>query len=147
MPNPLKTRSEEGPSIYLRLASFPFKFLIFHGVFSTYNRRKIRASQIVNVNSGWYASKSHPYNHHHHHHQQHHLHPQCYLLIRKASNSRVLKKSQSSDFFFFFCFLGPHLQHMEVPRLEAELEPQQRGIQATSATYNTAHGNTRSPTH
>ena len=27
-------------------------------------------------------------------------------------------------FFFFFCFLGPHLQHMEVPRLEVESELQ-----------------------
>ena len=25
-------------------------------------------------------------------------------------------------FFFFFFFVGPHLQHMEVPRLEVELE-------------------------
>ena len=40
-------------------------------------------------------------------------------------------------FFFFFSFwlcvlLGPHLQHMEVPRLrvQSEPEPQQRGIQA-----------------
>ena len=27
-------------------------------------------------------------------------------------------------FFFFFCFLGPHLWHMEVPRLEGESELQ-----------------------
>ena len=26
------------------------------------------------------------------------------------------------SFFFFFCFLGPHPQHMEVPRLGVELE-------------------------
>ena len=26
--------------------------------------------------------------------------------------------------FFFFCFLGPHLWHMEVPRLGVELELQ-----------------------
>ena len=25
-------------------------------------------------------------------------------------------------FLFFFCFLGPHLLHMEVPRLGVELE-------------------------
>ena len=28
------------------------------------------------------------------------------------------------DFYFFSCFLGPHLQHMEVPRLGLELELQ-----------------------
>ena len=27
-------------------------------------------------------------------------------------------------FFFFCCFLGPHLRHMEVPRLGVESEPQ-----------------------
>ena len=26
--------------------------------------------------------------------------------------------------FFYFCFLGPHLQHMEVPRLRVESELQ-----------------------
>ena len=26
--------------------------------------------------------------------------------------------------YFFFCFLGPHLRHMEVPRLGVELERQ-----------------------
>ena len=53
-----------------------------------------------------------------------------------------------------FCFLGLHLQHVEVPRLGFELElqlpqpqPQQRGIQAESATYTTAPGNTGSLTH
>ena len=49
----------------------------------------------------------------------------------------------------FICFLGPHLQHMEVPRLGVELEPQplQHQIQAMSATYTTAHGNAGSSTH
>ena len=53
---------------------------------------------------------------------------------------------------FIFCFLGPHLQHMEVPRLgvKSELQlpaykptsqPQQCQIQAVSATY------TSSPLH
>ena len=30
------------------------------------------------------------------------------------------------SFFFFnaFCFLGPHLQYMDVPSLEVKLEPQ-----------------------
>ena len=30
--------------------------------------------------------------------------------------------------FFFFCFLGLHLQHMEVPGLGVESESQQHGI-------------------
>ena len=51
--------------------------------------------------------------------------------------------------FFFLVFLGSHLQHMEVPRLgvKLELQPQQRGMQAASAAYTTAHGNARSLTH
>ena len=60
-----------------------------------------------------------------------------------------------SFFFFFFVFLGPHPRHIEVSRLgvQSELypwptpEPQQHGIRAASATYTTAHGNTRSLTH
>ena len=58
-------------------------------------------------------------------------------------------------FFFFFCLLGPHPQHMEVPRLGGELElqlaayqqPQQRQIRAVSATYTKAHGNVTFLTH
>ena len=58
-------------------------------------------------------------------------------------------------FYFILFYLGPHLRHMEVPRLGVELElysqpipqPQQDGIQATSATYTTAHGNARSLTY
>ena len=57
------------------------------------------------------------------------------------------------DFFLFF--LGPHLWHMDVPRLRVKSElqlpptpqPQQRRIQATSITYTTAHSNTGSLTH
>ena len=54
---------------------------------------------------------------------------------------------------FYFCFLGPHPQHMEVPRLGVKLElqlppqPQQLGIQAESATYTIGHGNAGSMTH
>ena len=52
-------------------------------------------------------------------------------------------------------FLGLHLQHMEVPSLGVNSELQlpayttatQHRIQATSMTYTTANGNTRSPTH
>ena len=57
--------------------------------------------------------------------------------------------------FFFFFFLGPHLRHMEFPRLTAESgyscwptpQTQQYGIRATSATYTIAHCNARSLTH
>ena len=58
-------------------------------------------------------------------------------------------------FFFFFCFLGQHLQHVDVSRVGVESvlqlqptpQPQQREIQAASATYTTAHSNALSPTH
>jgi len=45
----------------------------------------------------------------------------------------------------FFFFLGQHPWHMEVPRFTPQ--PQQHRIQAASATYTTADGNTRSLTH
>ena len=43
-------------------------------------------------------------------------------------------------FFFFFLFLGPHPQHMEVPRLGGP-------IRATAAGQHHSHSNTRSLTH
>ena len=57
--------------------------------------------------------------------------------------------------FFFFSFLGPHLQHMEVPRpgversysLRPTAQPQQLWIQVASVTYTAAYGNTRCLTH
>ena len=54
--------------------------------------------------------------------------------------------------FFVFCMLGPHLQHMESPRLgvKSELQLPQRQqcqVQAMSATYTAAHSNARSLTH
>ena len=54
--------------------------------------------------------------------------------------------------FFFFSVLGPHLQHMEVPRLWVKLELQLLGLRHShsnagskpvSATYTTAHSNAR----
>ena len=58
-------------------------------------------------------------------------------------------------FVCFSFFLGPHPQHMEVPRLgmEAELQLPAYTIATAmpepsqSATYTTSHGNTRSLTH
>ena len=60
-----------------------------------------------------------------------------------------------SCFGVFLVFLGPHLQHMEVPRLGLNQscshwpipQPEQCQIWATSETYITAHSNTRSLTH
>ena len=56
---------------------------------------------------------------------------------------------------FVTCFLGPHLQNMEIPRLGVESELQlpayataiQHQIRAISATYTTAHSNAGSSTH
>ena len=53
-------------------------------------------------------------------------------------------------FWFFFFFLGPHQQHMEIPRLGVKLQlelPQQHQIRATSAACTTAHGSTGSLSH
>ena len=39
------------------------------------------------------------------------------------------------SFFFFFCFLGPHLQDMEVPRLEVKLELQLLAYSTATAMW------------
>ena len=69
-------------------------------------------------------------------------------------NFRQQNKQSFSDFFFFFFFLGQHWRHMEVPRLGncscshwPGPQPQQRRIQALSATYIIAHGNAGSLSH
>ena len=57
--------------------------------------------------------------------------------------------------FSFLFFLGPHLRHMEVPKLglnwgcscQPRPQPQQYWIWAASATYTTNHGHARSLTH
>ena len=57
--------------------------------------------------------------------------------------------------FYLFIFLGPHLWHMEVPKLGTNRSyscwptpwPQPCQIWAMSVTYTTAHSNNRSPTH
>ena len=74
------------------------------------------------------------------------------IPIRNCHKNRInnLKKFFWS---FLFVFLGPFQQHMEVPRLGSNQScsrspaPQQLGIQATSATYTTAHGSTGSLPH
>ena len=58
-------------------------------------------------------------------------------------------------FFCLFVFLGPQLQHVEVPRLGSNQryccwpmpEPEQGQIQAMSVTYTTCHSNAGSLTH
>ena len=71
---------------------------------------------------------------------------------------QILPLQFSSACFFLFCFvlfcfclflpfLGPLPQHMEVPRLGVESEPQQLGIRAASVIYDTAHGNAGSLIH
>ena len=43
----------------------------------------------------------------------------------KKKKKRIIAPFESQfPFLFFFCFLGLHRQHMEVPRLEVELELQ-----------------------
>ena len=81
------------------------------------------------------------------------------LEYRECSSGKTTCLGIKSIEFFFVClfvFLGPHPQHMEVPRLGGSNrscscrpmpEPQQRQIQTMSATYTTAHGNARSLTH
>ena len=51
---------------------------------------------------------------------------------------------------FFSCFLGPPLQHMDVPKPRGQIATTAAGlrqIRAASATYTTAHGNPGSLTH
>ena len=54
-----------------------------------------------------------------------------------------MQRAYCDYLFMYVCivFLGPHLQHMEVPRLGVELELQ------LSAVYTTAHSNVGSLTH
>ena len=71
------------------------------------------------------------------------------LFIERPSEASI------SFLSFFFVFLGPHPQHMEVPRLGVQSElscrptpqPQQCRIQVTSLTCAAACGNARSLTH
>ena len=71
----------------------------------------------------------------------------CYFAVNTFSTHH-----RSVQLFFF---LGPHLQHMKVPRLGVGSscscwptpQPQQCRIPAASATYTTAHGKVRALTH
>ena len=71
------------------------------------------------------------------------------------SKGGKIYKSGSTLLLLLFVFLGLHPRHMEVPRLGVKLEPQLLAYATavatpdlrTSATYTTAHGNTRSLNH
>jgi len=77
----------------------------------------------------------------------------CKPAIMEKNKNHYINKI--TFFFVFLPFLGPHPQHMEVPRQGSNRsrshqltpEPQQHRIRATSETYTTAHGNARSLTH
>ena len=41
-----------------------------------------------------------------------------FSLLKMANTTKKMKQEK----VFYFCLLGPHLQHMEVPRLGVQLE-------------------------
>ena len=76
------------------------------------------------------------------------------ILVRCLFPLLGCKTFIKSLILYFIYFLGLHLWHMEVPRLGVQLELQLPAnvtaitkIQAMSATYTTAHSNTRALTH
>ena len=44
------------------------------------------------------------------------------VLNIRPDTIKLLEENRQNTFFFFLVFLGPHLQHMEVPRLGVNLE-------------------------
>ena len=81
------------------------------------------------------------------------LHSQIWEVfgnIRGHFSYFIFREMNFCLFFVLFCFLGPHLRHMEVPRLGITSKLQVLAYAtatATSATYTTAHCNARSLTH
>ena len=80
------------------------------------------------------------------------------LCLKPHNTAFILwSREHEKKKFFFLVFLGLHLWHMEIPRQgrvsnwscswQPMPQPHQLEIWATSATYTTAHGNTRSLTH
>ena len=75
-------------------------------------------------------------------------------LINHPVYGTLLQQSKVTKTHFFF-LLGPHLWHVEVPRLGVKWscscqptpQPEQHGIWAVSMTYTTAHGYAKSITH
>ena len=78
-----------------------------------------------------------------------------FLWSATSSCGLIEKSCQNNLFICLFVFFRLHSRHMEVPRLGVEPElscqptpkPQQCGFWASSVTYTTVHGNTRSLTH
>ena len=60
------------------------------------------------------------------------------VLPKKKKKKK--KKGFGGDLFIFFYLLGPHLWHMEIPRLGIKSQLQ-------LLAYTTAHSNTRSLIH
>ena len=80
-------------------------------------------------------------------------HPLQHLRLSVGcSHSHCCAMVSHCCFSFLFLFLGLKPSHMEFPWARSPIETvadrlHHRQIQATSATYTTAHGNTRSITH
>ena len=55
--------------------------------------------------------------------------------VNKREGGRKYSPRYSLDLSFSFCFLGPHLQCMEVPRLGVELELQLLAYTTATATW------------
>ena len=72
------------------------------------------------------------------------IHERRLLCPSEATSISMGKDTPGQDicdwFFFSLCFLQPHLQHIEVPRLGIELELQ-------VPAYTPAQGHTGSSTH
>ena len=76
----------------------------------------------------------------------------AYTVLQRTSTFYSLLLLLFYFYLFIFCFLGPHPQHLEVPRLGSHRscscrpppQPQQCGTWASAGTYTTAHGNARS---
>ena len=61
---------------------------------------------------------------------------QIFILIY---NGKTIVQQISGDFFFFFFFLGPHLRHVEVPRLGDKSELQLPVYATATVTQDPSH--------
>ena len=82
--------------------------------------------------------------------------PSAWVYTQQQGGAGPLQVHQETDSFSsFFVFLGPHLRHMEVPKLGVQSscgcwptpQPQQHQIRDASVIYTTAQGNAGSLTH
>ena len=59
-----------------------------------------------------------------------------YAIAEKAQLENVLLNTGLEHLYLFiFCFLGPHSQHMEFPRLEAKMELQLPAYTSATAMW------------